>query len=115
MGSHLARAPLEVAGSSLKFANYFYPTAESLGDVRVVCACGDTIRGRTLLGRGSSSSGSEDPDAYTSTLSYASVGSLDEGSGYGRVGGSKAYTRYDQQLAFNSYKVSCCDLVSCSQ
>ncbi|KAI7845121.1 hypothetical protein COHA_001326 [Chlorella ohadii] len=107
VGAHLARAPLEVAGSSLKFANYFYPTAESLADVRVVCACGDTIRGRPLLGRGSSSSSSEDPDAYTSTLSYASVGSLDEGSGWGRAGGSKAYTRYDQQLAFNSYKAVC--------
>jgi triacylglycerol esterase/lipase EstA (alpha/beta hydrolase family) len=107
VGGHLANAPLEVAGSSLKFANYFYPTAESLGGVRVVCACGDTIRGRPLLGGwgSSGSSSSEDPDSYRYTLSYASVGSGDEGSR--ASGGSKPYTRYDQQFAFNSYKAVC--------
>ena len=105
MGSHVAGAPSEVAGSSLKFANHFYPTAESLGGVRVVCACGDAIRGRPLLGGSASGgSGSSDTDSYT--LSYASVGSLDDGSGYSRAaGGGKLFTRLDQQLAFNSSKV----------
>ena len=107
VGGNLISAPVQVAGSSLKFANYFYPTAESLGGVRVVCACGDTIRGRPLLGGGSSSGSGEENDNYGYTLSYASVGSGDEGSGYGRAGsGGKSYTRYDQLLAFNSYKAS---------
>jgi hypothetical protein len=53
-GPHLAKAPPAVSGSSLRFANHFYPDAASLGSVRLVCACGDAIHGQPLWGDGSS-------------------------------------------------------------
>lgn len=122
-GPHLAAAPPEVAGSSLKFANHFYPSADSLGGVRVVCACGDAIRGRPLLGGGSRGSSGDETDSYGSgfALSYASVGSEDEGGGSSRAGGGKPYSRYDEFLAFNSYKVGgirvfcLCQCCSCNR
>ncbi len=49
-GSHLDAAPLPVRGSSLKFANHFYPRGDCFEGVRVVCIVGDAIRGRALWG-----------------------------------------------------------------
>lgn len=109
VGPHVADAPSEVGGSSLKFANYFYPDAESLGGVRVVCACGDTVRGRRLWGS-SSSNGSSAEDTYSSPgsdsyASYASVGSMDDGGVKGSCGSVGGANRYDAWLAYESYKV----------
>eukprot|EP00803_Ostreobium_quekettii_P003031 evm.model.scf_1804.3 EVM.evm.TU.scf_1804.3 scf_1804:14708-18324(+) len=40
--------PEAAAGSSLQFANHFYPTAASLGNVNVVCVVGKLTTGRPL-------------------------------------------------------------------
>lgn len=101
-GQHLAGVPPAVAGSSLQFANHFYPTAESLGGgVRVVCACGHAARGRALwAGRGlwgsSASSSGEDTGGYASL-----EGGLGGGLGSGCSGGGGWL---DEMLAYNAYK-----------
>ena len=76
-GSHVERAPAGVRGSSLQFANYFYPSAGSLGGVRVVCACGDAIRGRNPW------------------------------AGKGGGGGGAGHSAWDEYLAFEGYKSGC--------
>lgn len=87
-GPNLADVPPPVRESSLKFANYFYPTAQSLGsDVRVVCACGQAIRGR---------------------LPWAQLGSRTSGSpaGAGDAVGRQGSSSWDSYFAFESYKSS---------
>ncbi len=44
-GSGVVAVPDSVKGSSLQFANYFYPDASFLPGVQVVCAVGDAITG----------------------------------------------------------------------
>lgn len=92
-GAHLDQAPAGVRGSSLQFANHFYPAAASLGGVRVVCACGDAIRGRALWGAGGSSS---------SSSSTAGDSDADAGSSSGSGDG---ITKWDRYFAYESYKV----------
>jgi hypothetical protein len=89
-GPHLAQAPPAVSGSSLRFANYFYPDAASLGGVRVVCACGDAIHGQPLWGDGSR-------DGHGSS------------NGGSSSGGAK-HSRWDCYFAYEGYKASrgCC-------
>lgn len=84
--------PLQVRGSSLKFANHFYPTAQSLGsDVRVVCVCGSAIQGR-LLWKPSRSSTS---------------GSLASGDdAVSKQSNSSAVSRWDSYFAYESYRAN---------
>ncbi|PSC75143.1 PGAP1 [Micractinium conductrix] len=95
-----------VRGSSLQFANFCYPDAASLGDVRVVTACGNAITGRPLWGAGSrgSSSSSSDGSSDGSGLgssSYASLGSLEDAC-MERQG-----SRWDAYVAYEGYKSGC--------
>lgn len=101
-GPHVVQAPSGVGGSSLKFANHFYPDAASLGGVRVVCACGDAVRGRALWGAGSAADGSSSMDDFT--LSHASLVSTASVDGSAVDAGTQP-SRYDQWLAFGAYKV----------
>lgn len=89
-GPNLDHLAAGVRGSSLQFTNHFYPTADSLGGgVRVVCACGNAVRGRLLWATdGSPSSSSPNPSS--------SSGSIEAGS---------SITRLDQYFAYESYKV----------
>ena len=96
-----------VLRSSLQFANFCYPDAASLGDVRVVTACGNAIRGRPLWGAGSSiSSGDCSTDSsWLGTSSYASCGS---DASCGSVDGASAGqhgSRWDAYVAYQGYKV----------
>ncbi|KAL4447616.1 hypothetical protein ABPG75_004835 [Micractinium tetrahymenae] len=110
-GASIDAAPPGVRGSSLQFANYFYPDAAALGGVRVVCACGDVIRGRPLWGPGSGASGSSNGSSTSTSSSlsssYPSAGSLDEGSNFGRGFQSRGGSRWDAYVAFESYKSGC--------
>ncbi|KAI3429410.1 hypothetical protein D9Q98_005505 [Chlorella vulgaris] len=91
-GPNLDHLAAGVRGSSLQFTNHFYPTADSLGGgVRVVCACGNAVRGRLLWATdGSPSSSSPNPSS--------SSGSIEAGS---------SITRLDQYFAYESYKCNC--------
>lgn len=73
-GSNLVGAPPAVRGSSLKFTNYFYPSADSFPGVRVVSLVGKAISGRPLFGGGSdgSSSSSDSSGSISSSMSESS-------------------------------------------
>lgn len=105
MGPNVEAAPPGVRGSSLQFANHFYPHAAALGGVRVVCACGDVIRGRTLWGPSGSAGGSDHGGAGGSGRSPSlASGSLDEGSDFGRGLQTRGGSRWDAYVAYESYK-----------
>lgn len=110
MGPNIDQAPPGVRGSSLQFVNYFYPDAARLGGVRVVCGCGNAIRGRPLFGEGSSSSSSGNgagsalaDGGHFSSQSCATLGSLDwVNSSMDRP------SRWEAYMAYEGYKVSGC-------
>lgn len=106
LGPNVDAAPPGVRGSSLQFANHFYPHADALGGVRVVCACGDAIRGRLLWDGGSSGGGSDDGGTSgSSSNSSFSDGSHDGGSDPGRGLQSRCGSRWDAYVAYEGYKV----------
>lgn len=108
VGPNVEAAPPGVRGSSLQFANHFYPHAAALGGVRVVCACGDVIRGRTLWGPSGSAGGSDHGGAGGSGRSPSlASGSLDEGSDFGRGLQTRGGSRWDAYVAYESYKSGC--------
>lgn len=76
--------PPEVYGSSLKFANYFYPRGDAFPGVQVVCLVGNAIVGRDLL------AGDEAQQAQ-------------EGS----VNRVQASGKLDAYFAFQGYKSGC--------
>ena len=108
MGPHVEAAPPVVAGSSLKFANHFYPTAASLGGVRVVCVCGNAIRGCLPWGGGGGGSGSDDSYSSIADVGDPRAGASSGGSSSSSSGpGGSQPSWWDAYFAYEGYKSGC--------
>ena len=88
--------PSAVRGSSLKFANHFYPRGDCFPGVRMTCAVGSSVRGRDIWGR------------QTSRVFSSSGGGV-PGAVWQDPWGSPAQpgSRWDEYFAYEGYKSGC--------
>ena len=96
-GEGLEGAPPGVRGSSLQFANHFYPSADSFPGVDVTCLVGDSVRGRDLLG----------PKSQASSSGGSSSGGGPGLEGGGQEADASRPSRWDEYLAYVGYKSGC--------
>lgn len=89
-GAGLAAAPPDVATSSLKFANWFYPRGDSFPGVRVVCLAGETVRGRALWPQGAAELLAVGGGGGGVVGAAGGTGASASGAGSGGTGGGNA-------------------------